>query len=126
MSLNLKIKCISFVPKKSMTLFVEQVPNAWLYAFLDNLCTKTETHYCLNHLAYQKMMYLNQQEEFLEKIKPYYLDTKKFYCERKMTFHSFVNMIRQICKNNDIEFFSKLAFDHSQHQTLYYIGFKPK
>jgi len=102
-------------------LFLEKIPKEWLFDLLESICEQVDSHYCFNLHAYQKMMYYQKHVDFLEKIKPFYHEKKKFYVERNMNYNAFATIIRQICKHHEIFFCSKIVYDHSKHYMEYYI-----
>ena len=105
-----------------MTLFRQPVPTEWLFDLLDSVCDKKEnSHYCFDTTAYQKMLYHKLDQNFMEKIQSCYHDYTQFYIQRKLTYKSFVTIIRQICKHHQINFYSKTKFYHSDYQMEYYI-----
>lgn len=106
-----------------MVLFHQSIPIEWLLDLLKKICCLENNIYCFDLMAYKKMLYFNTHVEFLEKIKPYYHNYTRFYLDRKLTYHSFVNIIRQICKNENISFLSKTKFCQSKYNIEYYIDF---
>ena len=52
---------------------------------------------------------------------PYYHISKRKYLERKLTYNSFITVIRQICNFNKITYTSQLKYDKSTYDITYYI-----
>jgi hypothetical protein len=67
----------------------------------------------------------SDQEElnakFLEKVIEYYHSSKKFYVEREFKYNSFTNIIRQICKANNITFTSQIKYNESKYNIDYFV-----
>ena len=106
-------------------IFRAQIPNTLLFDLLDQVCLKTEKYYFVDINAYKKMIYTNLHKPFIEQVKPYYHLAKQKYLEREMTYASFTNIIRQICKHGDIGITSEIKYNRSQHYTNFFVFFTP-
>lgn len=104
-------------------IFRENIPSSKLMDLLEKVCLKTDKYYLIDKNAYRKITFHKYENEFLEFIKPYYQESKKFYVEREFTYNSFVNIVRQICKSNDIMFTSKIKYNESKYNIDYFIYF---
>lgn len=104
-------------------IFRENVPTQFLFDILDKVCLKTDKYYLVDKNAYRKVTFHEYHTSFLETLLPYYQDSKKFYIERDFTYNSFVNIVRQICKSNDIMFTSKIKYNESKYNIDYFIYF---
>lgn len=102
-------------------IFKENVPINMLYELLEKICLKTDKYYFIDANAFKKMQFHNLQNAFIEAILPYYHSSKQFYVTRKMTYNSFTNVIRQICKSNAIMFNSQLKYNESKYTIDYFI-----
>ena len=104
-------------------IFKNKIKNEDLYDFLQNVCDKNDNYYLFNLDAYKRCNLSDSKllNEFLEKIKPFYHDSKKFYVERKMTYTKFCTILRQICNVNSTMFTSKIIYNKSQYYIIYYI-----
>ena len=105
----------------SNQIFKHQVPNTLLFNLLDNICLKTNNYYLLDMNAYRKMLFHNLYEEFGNELKEYYFVGKQFYVTRKLTYKSFTNIIRQICKNNSLLFTSQMKYNESKYNIDYLV-----
>ena len=99
----------------STQLFKKSVPKDLLFDLLEKICIKSDKYYLIDLNAYKKMMFHNYYEEFRNTIKPYYNLSKQFYVERKILYNSFTNIVRQICKNNNIMYTSQIKYNESQY-----------
>lgn len=99
----------------STQLFKKSVPKDLLFDLLEKICIKSDKYYLIDLNAYKKMMFHNYYEEFRNTIKPYYNLSKQFYVERKIVYNSFTNIVRQICKNNNIMYTSQIKYNESQY-----------
>jgi hypothetical protein len=99
----------------SIQLFKKNIPKEYLFELLEKICLKTEKYYLIDLNAFRKLVFHNYYEEFKNKIKPYYCLSKQFYIERKLVYNSFTNIIRQICKSNNIMFTSQIKYNESKY-----------
>jgi len=103
-------------------IFRSEVPKTLLFVLLDRLCMKTDKYYYIDYHSYRKFMFDEvSRDEWLQQVRPFYHESKRHYIDRKMTYNSFVNMIRQICKLNHIAFTSKIRYDKTSYNIDYYI-----
>ena len=107
----------------SSQLFKIIIPIQILYELLDCVCVKTPTYYILNNDAFKKGMYTQNIQQFVEICIPYYHVSKRKYLEKKMTFNSFVTIIRQICNTHNITYTSYIKYDKSKYNIVYHIHY---
>ena len=105
----------------SNQIFKHPVPNKLLFDLLDAICLKTDNYYLVDMNAYRKMIFHNYNEPFCEQLKQYYQVGKRFYVTREMTYKSFTNIVRQICKKNAILFTSQMKYNESKYNIDYMI-----
>lgn len=112
-----------YIARKKMKsqIFKAPVKIELLFDLLDKVCIKTKDYYFMNNEGYRKMIYHNYHVEFLDALKPSYHASKLFYIERDLTYNSFVNIIRQICKVNKIAYSSNIKYNDSVYKINYYI-----
>ena len=104
-------------------IFKKQIPIELLYELLEKICVKTEKHFFIDNNAYKKLIYYNLFTPFIDYIKEFYHTSKSFYLTRKLTYNSFINIVRQICKSNEISILSKQRYNESEYNIDYYIFF---
>jgi lysyl-tRNA synthetase class I len=104
-------------------IFKQVIPNETLIELLENIAVKTEKCYVINNNSYKKGMFDNTINNFIENCKPYYHLSKRKYLERKLTYNSFMTIIRQICNSNKITYTSQIKYDKSTYDIMYYIYF---
>ena len=92
-----------------------------LYNLLEQISLKTEKYYIVDYIAYKKMKFHNLHEEFLNTVIEYYHYSKRFYVEREFTYNSFTNIIRQICRVNNIIFTSDIKYNGSKYHIDYFV-----
>ena len=102
-------------------IFKKAVPLHVLYDLLDLYSHNNVKYYLVNDIFYKKLKFDNVLEKFLQTIKPYYYDSKRFYVERDMSYVRFTTIIRQICKFHKLHFSSKILYDRSKYNINYYI-----
>lgn len=105
----------------SSQIFKEHVPNELLIKLLDDIAIKTEKCYVLNNNAYKKGMFNNLISDFIAQCMPYYHISKRKYLDRKLTYKTFVTVVRQICNFNKITYTSQIKYDKSTYDIMYYI-----
>ena len=102
-------------------IFRENIPTEILFNLLEDICLKTDKYYLIDNNAYKKLQYKKLYENFKNIILPYYQESKKFYVLRELNYNSFVNIVRQICKSNDVMFTSKIKYNESKYNIDYFI-----
>ena len=104
-------------------IFKSEVPKDALFNFLDNICIKNDKNYILNSSAFKKGLFNEKIVEFFKEIYPHYHNSKKKYLDKKLTYNSFITVIRQICNNLKITYTSQVKYDKSVYDIIYYIYF---
>ena len=89
--------------------------------FLDKTCEKNNNIYKFDRISYRKSEFHNHLNEFIEKITPFYYESKKYYLTRNMKYNYFITIIRQICKFCNIKYVNKIEYDKSKYDINYYI-----
>jgi len=102
-------------------IFKTQISIQLLFELLEKVCIKTDKYYLVDMNAYRKLVYYNYYEPFSKLILNNYHLSKQFYITRKLTYNSFTNIIRQICKSNNIMFTNQLKYNESQYNIDYMI-----
>jgi hypothetical protein len=111
----------------SSQIFRKKVPNEILFDLLEKICLKTDKYYLIDMNAYRKLIFYNYHVDFCNQLHEYYNLSKQFYLERKMVYNSFTNIIRQICKLNNIMFASQIKYNESKYNIdflIYHEGSK--
>ena len=104
-------------------LFKQKVDNKILFDLLDGIALKSDKCYVLDQNAYKKMLYHNLHEDFYKSLTDCYYTSKRFYLTRKICYKSFTNVVRQICKHNNIMFNSSIKYNESKYNIVFYIYF---
>jgi hypothetical protein len=94
-----------------------------LFELLEKICVKNDKYYLIDMNAYRKLVFYNYQTDFCDSLKEYYNLSKLFYIERKMVYNSFTNIVRQICKINNIMFTSQIKYNESKYNIDFFIYF---
>jgi hypothetical protein len=105
----------------STQIFKTPIPKQLLISLLDSICLKNEKHYTLNSEVFKKGLFKDIIPKFIEEITQYYHNSKKKYIERKMTYTNFTTIIRQICNFTKITYTSKIKYDKSKYDIIYYL-----
>lgn len=107
----------------SSQIFKNSFPNEILIILLDSIAFKTDKCYVINNNSYKKGIFNETIVKFIEDCKPFYHLSKQKYLERKLTYNSFVTVLRQICNYNKITYTSQIKYDKSTYNIVYYIYF---
>ena len=104
-------------------IFRKPVAPHLLFDILEQCCLKTDKYYVVDVNAFRKMLFHGLHETFLGELMDCYHTSKQFYLTRKLTYNSFTNIVRQICKNNSIMFTSQIKYNESQYTIDYFVYF---
>jgi len=102
-------------------IFREHIPKSMLFDILEQVALKTEKYYVVDLNAYKKLRFHELHHAFLSTIIEYYHYSKRFYIEREFTYNSFTNIVRQICRINNIQYTSNIRYNESKYNIDYYI-----
>ena len=102
-------------------LFKENIDNNILITFLNKYAIKKNMYYSFNKVSYKKALYNNDIKPFYDIIKPYYFNSKLFYIERPINYKNFITIIRQIAKNINLPFISKIKYINGTYEISYRI-----
>lgn len=105
----------------SSQIFKRNIAPDILFALLEKISFKKDKYYLFDMNAYRKLLFYDLHTEFCNSIKDYYFSGKQFYLERKMTYNSFTNIIRQICKNANVMYTSQIKYNESKYNIDYFI-----
>jgi len=105
----------------SIQIFKKNIPNENFFQLLDSICLKNEKHYILDVDSFKKGIFKEIIQQFLDNCKQYYHLSKRKYLEKKLTYNSFITVIRQICNFNKITYTSQIKYDKSTYSIVYYI-----
>ena len=94
----------------------------FLSDFITNNFNYENGSYIFNNLVFKKLQYEDKINSFLNELKSYYYKNKHYYLERDpITYNQFNTLLRQLCKNNDIQLQSKVKYNASKYDVEYYI-----
>lgn len=110
----------------SSQIFKKKIPTQMLFELLDKIAVVTEKRYILGKAAYKKGNSESNTiiQEFLNQCKDYYYLSKQKYLEKKLTYNSFITVVRQICNYNNITYTSQILYSKSDYTIEYSIYFK--
>lgn len=106
----------------SVQIFKKEVPNDFLFELLNKICVKTKEAYIINNISFKKGMYNNLITNFFESIRKYYHISKRKYLDKALTYNSFITVVRQICKFNQLSYKNEIKYDRSTYEIIYYIS----
>ena len=92
--------------------------------FIIQNCRKEDEEYVSDKAVFKKMYQNGALEEFMELIKPYYFDSKKFYVERTLNYKNYNTILRQVTKNANISSRKRIRYFHNSYEIIYYFSLK--
>ena len=108
---------------KPTDIFVKPIDKSILFNLLDKICLRKSKYYVIDKNSYKSMLFTRIHVEFINQLYEYYNPTKHFYLNRELTYNSFTNIVRQICKNNDIKITSQVRYNKSASNIDFYVYF---
>ena len=105
----------------STQIFKKAIPNEAIFNLLEQICIKTDKYYIFNLDAFKKGIFKEFISKFIETYKEFYHISKRKYLENPVTYKSFITILRQICKFNNILYSSQIKYDKSSYTIVYYI-----
>jgi hypothetical protein len=107
----------------SLQIFKRPITTEGLFNLLDTIGTKKDNFYIISNDVYKRGLLLGEIAAFFEKCRPHYFLSKQKYLDKKLTYRSFLTVVRQICNYNKTKYTSQIMYDKSQYQIVYYIYF---
>jgi hypothetical protein len=104
-------------------IFKTQIPNQLMINLLEENAVKTDKGYVVNNNVYKKGVFNESIPKFITECRQYYFLSKRKYLDRKLTYNSFITILRQICNFNKITYTSKIKYDKSVYDIEYYITY---
>jgi hypothetical protein len=102
-------------------IFKTQIPNQLLINLLEENAVKSDKCYVVNNNVYKKGIFNESIPKFITECRQYYFLSKRKYLDRKITYNSFITILRQICNVNKITYTSKIKYDKSVYDIEYHI-----
>jgi hypothetical protein len=100
------------------------IPNNLLFDLLEKTTLKTEKYYVIDMNCYKKILFHKYHELFLKKLRKHYYYSKLYYLDREFNYSSFSNIVRQICKSNNIFYESKTIYHESTYTIEYFVYYE--
>ena len=107
----------------SNQIFKSKQDNKFLFDLLEKICIKNEKYYLIDKIAFKKGLLSNDIKNFFTSLLSYYYTSKLYYVNRDINYNSFLTVVRQICKANEIRYISKIKYDKSKYEIIYYLYF---
>lgn len=113
----------------SSQIFKNKIPNSIIVQLLEDIAVKRVSTsvtnekivYIVNNNVYKKGIFNGKILEFYELCRPYYHISKRKYLDKKMSYNSFITVIRQICNSKNITYTSQIKYDKSAYDIIYNI-----
>jgi len=118
----------------STQIFKSKIPNDILFQLLKDIAVKSsgagastgtgakDDVYIVNNNVYKKGIFNGKIAAFYEVCKPYYHLSKRKYLDKKISYNTFITVIRQICNSNKITYTSQIKYDKSVYDIIYSIS----
>ena len=96
-------------------------PVEFFNEYLELFGTLEQDYSLININHFKRAQYGEKLKEFLERVEPYYHNSKKNYVTRpKMSYMNFITVLRQISHMNGVFFDYKIKYTNSKHYIEYY------
>ena len=89
--------------------------------FLILNCIYEKNYYIINNEIFKKYKLNNQLKDFIENIREYYINSKKYFLDRDISFNILLTIIRQICRYLKIEYIKKIIYNNNNYNIQYSI-----
>ncbi len=109
----------------SSQIFKKAYPKEKLFEFLDLYAEKKNRYFYFTKISFKKAAYEKAIVPYCNSLTEYYYSSKHKYLDKTQTYRSFITIIRQICKYHHLPFTSKIKYDKSKYEIVYYIYFEP-
>lgn len=100
-------------------LFKNKVPLDILTTLLKSCCDES---YMIGKDAYKKGCLCGAIDIFINNLKDMYFPSKQYYVTRKMSYKNLITIIRQLCNHLNIPYSSKILYNKSSYEIVYYIS----
>jgi len=74
------------------------IPPYEIFTKLLNYCIENKQYFICNYECYKRLLFHDKNNIIIESLRPYYHVSKQFYIDRKLSYTSFTNILRQLCK----------------------------
>lgn len=107
----------------SSQIFKTNVPNELFFSFMETIKSNNDdtNMIVINNDSYKRSTLKDELKDFLDSILEHYHLSKQHYVTRKMSYSKFTTIIRQICKQNQISYTSKIKYFRSTYEIIYFI-----
>ena len=96
-------------------------PVEFFHEYLQLFGTLEQDYVLININHFKRAQYGDHLKEFLQKVEPYYHNSKKNYVTRpNMSYMNFITVLRQISHMNGVFFDYKIKYTNSKHYIEYY------
>lgn len=107
-------------------MFKNNISNSILFKLFEDIAIKNikEETYLVDHNVYKKGVFNGKIEQFYEICRPFYHISKRKYLDKKLTYNSFITVLRQICNSNKITYTSQIKYNKSDYDIVYKFSYK--
>jgi hypothetical protein len=109
--------------KSKQQLFISVPSPDLLLDFLKNNAELyNDDQYIFSKILFKQALFNNTIEPFVKSLEQYYYESKKHYITRKMDYNKFITILRQLCNCNNITYTTKMIYNNSTYEIVYYIN----
>ena len=103
----------------SSQLFKSNINKIVFLNFLTSICEVNENEYIFNNESFKKANLFKLIEPFIDICRNHYHKSKLKYINRKMTYNSLINVLRQIAKCHKINYKTNIKYFKSNYNIEY-------
>jgi hypothetical protein len=97
------------------------IPKDLFFKFLEPISIKENNYYILSYTSFNKAKFFSTLSNFCFLSEDYYYPSKYYYIKRKLDYNKFLTIIRHICNSSNIHYETKILYNKSKYDVLYYI-----
>lgn len=102
-------------------LFKGTVPRDIIVKFINEYCVREGKWHMFSKSCFRKAVYHDHITELCCSISEYYHVSKRYYVLREINYTRFTTILRQLCKQHNILYTSRVVYDKSKYEIIYYI-----
>ena len=103
-------------------IFKQSVPSEHLVEFIKSNCDKEGNFHVFSKVHFRRALYHDRVKPFCERLTDYYHTSKQYYVKRSMDYSKFTTVLRQLCKLHNLPYTSRIVYNKSTYDILYYIS----
>lgn len=97
------------------------IPKDLFFKFLEPISIKENNYYIFSYTSFNKAKFFSTLSNFCFLLEDHYYPSKHYYIKRKLDYNKFLTIIRHICNSSNIHYETKILYNKSKYDVLYYI-----